>query len=388
MVDANRFFGLNNVGDPMRLGLSWLTLADNVDIDSTGKISRRGGFAELVSVTSMTGAYATFDEQRMYYVADGNLTTGDGVVLASGFGSAPMHWCEVNGQVFYNNGTQRGIIMPDNEMLPWDWPMPATPIVAAVTGDLAPGLYRVACTFVLPDGRETGTSDAAEIEIADGQALQVSAIAQLAGGRTRTYIAPANSDVFGLAYQGAGSAFTWNASPDSLGFEQSTGFASPLPLGATVIQHWRGKVYAAQYDPASDTSALWKSRALGWHLFDLDDDFAAIHGQILMLAPHDQALVIGTDTHIYALNADGLVTLAEYGTVPGCAWAVDDSSSAKTVYFWTQRGMCRFPEFANLTVKHVSVAPGVRAGAAVMQDGGQSRFVASLHAGGSAFNQR
>lgn len=385
-VETAQFLGLNNTTDPVRLGLDWLTRADNVDIDDTGMIGRRDGFTPFVEA-AVTGAYNTIDTERMYYVAGGALTTGDGVALATGLDSERMYWCEVNGDVLYNNGVDCGIVKADNTVLPWKWPMPATPAVAAVTGSLAPGLYRVCCTFVLPDGRETGASDPAEIELAAGQALQISNIPQMAGGRTRTYICPANSTVFGQAYGGALTAFTWDTSPDSLGVELTTELAWPLPAGATVIQEWRGRIYAAQYIPEHDMTALWRSLPLAWHLFRQEIDFDAISGEVLMLAPHDQGLIVGTGEAIYALTADGLVTLANFGVVPGCPWAIDYETPAHPVYVWTKRGMCRFPEFANLT-RQVSVAPGVHAGAAVVHADGQTRFVVSLHQGGQPFNSR
>lgn len=386
-VETRQFLGLNNVADPVRLGLEWLTRADNVDIDDTGMVKRRDGHT-LHEAGEVTGAYATIDTDRMYYVVDGSLKTGAGVVLDTGLASDLVHWAEVNDHVFYANGTDYGIVRADESTIEWQWEVPAAPAVAAVSGSLDPGLYRVACTFVLADGRETGASEPALIEIAQGQGLQISGIPQLAGARTRTYIAPANSTVFQRAYGGALTAITWAGSADALGAELTTGLANPIPTGCTVIQEWGGRMYAAQYDPQSGITALWRSLPLAWHLFPLDEDFIGIDGEVLMLARHDSALIIGTDDAIYALTADGLATLANYGVVPGCSWAIDQSSEAKTVYVWTKRGMCRYPEFANLTQDHVSVAPGVHAGAAVVQANGQRRFVVSLHQGGSAFNQR
>lgn len=387
-METNRFLGLNNVSDPMRLGLEWLTRADNVHIDDTGMIARRDGFEAPLIEAAMAGAYATIDTERMYFVADGSLTTGDGVVLASGLASDPMYWTEVNNNVFFNNGIDRGIIKADNTLMAWDWPVPPTPAVATASGSLAAGLYRVACTYVLPDGRETGASDPAEIELSAGQALQISGIPQLAGARTRTYICPANSTVFELAHGGALTAFLWDSSPDYLGIDLATGLARPIPEGATAIQAWSGRIYAAQYIHGDNITALWRSLPLGWHLFNLDSDYDAIEGEILMLAPHDSALVIGTDNAIYALTADGLQALANYGVVRGCPWAIDHSDPAKTLYIWTKRGVVRFPEFANLTQRAVSVAPGVHAGAAVVHADGQSRFVVNLHQGGIPFNSR
>lgn len=383
----SQFLGLNNVSDPLNLGLSWLTTADNVIVTDAGKLKRRDGFAAPTGGV-ITGAYGTRDHKRMYYVDDGALKAMDGPTLATGFARDRMHWAEINRQVFYSNGTDYGVISPDNTLLPLSWPTPTEPTLAAVSGTLDPGLYQVCTTLLFDDGRETGPGPVSRIDIAEGQALQISDITQATGFVARVYIKPANSTVWGLSYEGYQSARVWDYSPDSLGPDLLTDDMDPIPAGATVIQFWRGRLYAAQYIPSSDMTALWFSQPLGFHLFNLASDFLAIDGRVLMLAPHDSALLIGTDKAIYAWNGEALATLADYGTVPGCAWDIDETKPGKPVYFWTERGVCRFPEFANLTEEQVSVAPGVQAGAAVMQTGGQRHFVVALHQGGEPFNNR
>lgn len=384
-----RFRGLNNKTDPLRLGAEWLTSADNVHITDTGGIERRDGYT-LDTAGEILVAYATIDQQRMFYVDDAALKTYDGAVLDGIFSRARMYWAEINGDVYFNNGTDRGIIKPDNQVMQLSWPAPGTPTLSAVSGSLAPGKYDVMCTFLLPDGRETGPGLSASIDIAAGQALQIADIPQSPGLVTRTYIAPANSTVFQLAYEGYQTARRWDYSPTSLGIDLATDDFDPIPEGATVIQFWRGRLYAAQYIPSSDMTAIWRSQPLGFHLFDLSSDFLAIPGEVLMMAPTDTALVIGTDVGIHAYDGEGVKQVATYGVVPGWCWARDDDDRGESlgIYIWTQRGLCKAMPFTNLTSGHVSVAPGVQAGAAVIAQGGQKRFVAVLHQGGTAFNQR
>jgi hypothetical protein len=384
-LQVTRFRGLNNVADPMRLGLEWLTTANNINILDTGALERRDGYG-LDTAGTMTGAYSTVDYQRLYLVDAGSLKTGDGATLDTISSSERMHWAEINGDVFFNNGTDTGIIKADNTVLPWSWPVPGTPTLAAVSGSLAPGKYDVICTYLMDDGRETGAGQATSIDIEEGQALQISNIPQAAGMTARVYIAPANSTVFQLAYEGYQTARLWDYSPNSLGIDLATDDFDPIPEGATLIQVWRGRVYAAQYFPASNMTAVWSSQPLGFHLFDLASDFLAIPGEVLMLAPTDEALLIGTGEEIHAYTGDSIKMLANYGVVPGWCWAIDDED--QKVYIWTQRGMCRAMPFTNLTSGHVSVAPGVQAGAAVIAQDGQRRFVVALHQGGQAFNQR
>lgn len=381
-----RFLGLNNVDDPLNLGLEWLTTANNIVVTDAGRIKVRDGYAEPTGGV-ITGAYGTLDHRRAYFVDDGALKAIDGPTLATGLASARMHWAEVNDWVYYCNGIDTGIISADNTRLPLTWPVPTEPALAAVAGTLDQGQYQVVCTFLMDDGRETGAGPVAIIDLAEDQALQISSIPQASGCVARVYIKPANSTVFGLAYEGYQTARLWDYPPESLGVDMLTDDLDPIPAGADVIQIWRGRLYAAQYMSGDDMTALWFSQPLGHHLFNLQSDFLAITGRVLFMAPHDGGLVIGTDQAIHVWDGESLSTLAEFGTVPGCAWSVDDSRPGKPVYFWTTRGMCRFPEFANLT-EQVSVAPGLEVGAAVMHVGGQRRFVAALHSGGSAFNDR
>ena len=390
-LKITRFKGLNTVSDPLDMGLAWLTTANNVDITDSGKIKRRGGFTSAIA-GSITGAYGTIDHQRAYYVAAGQLKAMDATVLATGLRSSALSWAEFNDQVFYCNGLDSGIICQDNSVLPWSWRSPDMPALAAVTGSLDPGKYDVVCTFVLEDGRETGPSDPASIDIAAGQALQISGIQRIAGKITRVYVAPANSTVFSLAYSNSltgRTAIVWDGSINDLGFELLTDDMDPLPEGCTVIQAWKGRMYAAQYVAHEDVTVVWASEPLTPHLFDLDANYLTIPGEVLMMAPHSEGLVIGTDRRIHSYGADkSLTTLANYGVVPGWSWAIDHSEPAKPIYIWTQRGMCSALPFKNLTEGHVSVAPGTQAGAAVISADGQKKFVVALHAGGTAFNQR
>lgn len=392
MGKITAFRGLNLVDDPLRLDLDWLVQADNVDITDTGGITKRDGYA-LSLAGAFTGAFSTKDFARMYVVDGGALKAMTGptsaTTLRTGLSSASMYWAEINQQIYYNNGVDSGIIAPDSRLLDWSWPVPGTPTLIAVTGTLAPGQYRVACTYVLADGRETGSGDFAQLTLGEGQALQISDIPQVAGLFTRVYIAPADSAVYQLARSGTFAATVWNQSPDYLGVELSTPFYAPLPSACDVIQAWRGRLHAAMFMASQSQTVVWRSRPLGYHLFDLKQDYIMVPGRVLALAPHDTALVIGTDKAIFAYDGKALVQLADYGVVSGLCWDTDKTEQgAENLLLWTQRGLCRFPNFENLTAAHVSVAPGIRAGAAVIAANGQKKFLVALQQGGSAFNAR
>jgi len=363
----------------MRLGMSWLTQADNVNITETGALTKREGY-KLNRAGAFTSAYTTLDFSRMYLATAMGIQTftGDGLVVL--MSRNPLYWAEVNEQVFYNNGTDRGIILPDNSIIPWGWGIPNSPTVSANTGNLPAGTYMVRCTNLLQDGRETGATEAVSITLTDGQALQINGLTV----GCNVYVAPANSEVFQLLGTARQTAMSFNSSPDDLGRDLLNQFLDPLPPGADVIQFWRGRMYAAHYSPAENQTAIWFSEALGYHLFNLNSNYIILPGQVLMLAPHDAALIIGTDAKVYAYDGQKLDVLADYGVAPGQHWAQD----AERILFWSLRGLCAALPFANLTEKQISVAPGVRAGGCLVRTSGQKRFVSVLQQGGEAFNAR
>lgn len=379
-----RFKGLNNVSDPLRLGLGWLARADNVVVTDTGGLNRRPGYS-LSLAGSFTSAYSTRNYQHMYVVDSGVLKAMAGaataVTLVTGISDSPMYWTEINERVYYNNGVQRGVILPDNTVLPWGWDEPPVPSVAAVTGSLAPGLYQVRCAYILPDGRKTGTSDVAEITLAAGQALRITDIPQSAGF-TELFIAAPGSTSFLSAGVPRGVATVWNSPPELLGREPANIFLSPLPSGADIIEAWRGRVYASVYMAQDNQSAVMFSQPLGFHLFDLNKDFLMVPGKALMLVDAGDALVIGTEYTLYAYDGKSLKVLADYGVVPGWHVARDDDK----IMFWTTRGLCEALPLKNLTERQVSVAPGVQAGGTIVRSGGQKRYVVALHSGGLPFN--
>lgn len=381
MPTIKYFKGLNNVSDPLRLGLGWFERCNNVNVSDTGALEKRAGFTPD-QLGSFTSAYSTDDFQRLYLVDGLALKTYEGSTLATLSSSSVMQWTEINDQVYFSNGTDCGIIQSDNSVTEWRWPVPTAPTVSLATGTLASGIYSVCCTYVLADGRETGPSDPVTITLVDGQALTITDIPHAPGTSTRVYIAPANSSVFQLAAKTTGAAATWNFSNDALGIDLTTDGLDPLPTGVSCIQMFRGRVYAAQYIPSVGQTVVWYSQPLGFHLFRLNTDFFMVQGEVTMLAPTDTALIVGTTDKVLAYDGEKITELADYGVIPGPHWAKDEGRTL----FWTLRGVCAAMPFTNLTYKNVSVAPGIQAGGTIVRQGGQTRYLVALQQGGSAFN--
>lgn len=387
MAKIEQFKGLHNVSDSLRMGFPWLATANNIDITDTGAIQKREGYAAVPTFADAgeaSGVYSTMDFQRLYIAINLAIRTFDGTTIHALTSTAPMYWTEVNKQVFFTNGTDSGIILPDNTVLDWDWPDPKAPMVTTAgpaAANTASGTYQFCSTYLMPDGRETGASVASSLELATGQMVAITPTI-LAGYQTLIYVAPANSTVFQLLGPVTGVTVL-GIDPDNLGRELQTAFMDPLPAGATVVQEWKGRIYAAEYVPSAGQTIVWFTEPLGYHLFNLNSGFFLVPGQVHMLAPHKDALIVGTDAKVYAYDVKTMTEIADYGVVPGQHWVLDDDGR---IIFWTLRGVCTALPFTNLTEKQVSVAPGLQAGGCLVRSGGQKRYVVSLQQGGSAFN--
>ncbi|QPR34006.1 hypothetical protein I6G96_24180 [Delftia acidovorans] len=72
MPAIRSFRGLNNVTDPLQLGLSWFVRADNVDVTESGGVQVRVG-RSLAMACTPTGLYSTRDFSRLYLTDGGEL---------------------------------------------------------------------------------------------------------------------------------------------------------------------------------------------------------------------------------------------------------------------------------------------------------------------------
>lgn len=382
------FKGLNNVSDPNRNGIEWLSVADNIDVTSEGKLQLRPGLTQRLVLSNVVDAFATQDASRMYVVSSGYLRsvhsamsyTDIAVVTGTGIG----YWCEFNNDVIYNNGEDAFVIGPDGSTKPLRWSEVPAPTLSPASGSVPPGLYQVKYTYMLNDGRETGAGPASAIQLDDDSAISITGIPVSSDYRVRVYIAPANSTVFQFAGTPTGSSFVWSGTPDDLIDDLKTDGCYALPLGATCIQMWKGRLYASTYIASEDISVVWFSEPLGVHLFRLASDFFMVTGKVEMLADHDQALIVGTGSNVYAYTDEGIQALSEYGVPPGRPYAYD--SEEGDVYVWTDRGICSGLPWRNMTDEFVSFPAGKRASLSLIHRGGEKKLIANLIDGGTAFN--
>ncbi len=117
-LETKQFLGLRNTDRPARLPLGALVVAENIDIDDTGAIERRKGYAAIEGLTAVTAAYATRDERDLYVVDGGilkrvlSLAPVVTQVLAINIPTGEVWWAENGGHLFCS-GAVNGIIHAD-----------------------------------------------------------------------------------------------------------------------------------------------------------------------------------------------------------------------------------------------------------------------------------
>lgn len=125
----------------------------------------------------------------------------------------------------------------------------------------------------------------------------------------------------------------------------------PPPVGHVLCAR-RSQIAIGVWEAHRDRSVLYLSRPDYPHEFRLDKDWQIFAGRINLLASTAQGMVIGTDRAIYIDPYDSaLVRVAEYG-VPLDSLISDERDS---LYFWSERGLCRAIPFENLTDKVLAV---------------------------------
>lgn len=390
----SEFAGVVNTRSRKDLGLRALFVGDNVAISDTKKITRRAGYS--LTRAGVTAAFGTGD--NLYVVEAGVLKRfippSHTVVLVTGMTGRDYGWAEVNGEIFFANGAEAGIVRGDT-FKSWRLSVPPVPTISvadagtllrvpfAIGASYDRTLWRVCATYELDDGRETAPSDVGSITASPNTTRFLVKVPALYA-RTNIYISEADGAVFRLAGQTTQEAITID--PREARLKLSSYGTSSLPTGVYMLAFYQGRCFAAEYIQQVDLSVIWISDALGFHLFNQAEDFILVPGRVGVLLRCNTGLLIGTTQRIYHRDAEGnLDELADYGVVPGTPGDTDAQSVA---FFWTTRGFCKAMPFENLSEQDMSMPPGVRVASKMVYLGGMQQFVTVTQGGGDPFNAR
>jgi hypothetical protein len=361
-----QFLGEHNVDPRYDIPDSALSYAADVDLTNSGAIDRRRGYTK-VTTANVQSAFST-KAQVGYVVADGMLFQVNPDTSMDMIGaSTATEFCDEGKYVFTNDGLR----ILGRTAIDLKIPVGETPASLSYTaGTWEPGLYSVTYCYRSIEGLEGGSAPVATIELPSDSMLVVDPITAPVGYEVVLYYTAVDGSVF---YDNNGVqlnpvqvlAASFPDGADKVAFYESQLFVSiPMSTGNTVVRF---------------------SNAFQHHLFDYVQDYFIVPGEVRAMLATNGALIIGTDSAIYAYTSDGLLPLAEYGVVRGRAFSRGPNDE---VYMHTTRGVGRALPFENLTEKKALFPIGEQCSTAIVQQNGSTRFVALSDGSGAAYNIR
>jgi hypothetical protein len=225
----------------------------NLDFSATGKPSLRPGFVLVQGGVNMHSGWSDdylpfgfeVDGDTLYAVLEDE--TREALVTGLAMG-VPVSYVRINDGVFWSNGVQCGLITTDLQVRDWCAVHPnGQPQLTAQTGGaLSAGTYQVAVTFLDETGRETGTTRAAMIEVAEGGAIALGFLPQPPSGyRIRVYCTTGNDGVLRAAATLDGGVTDYLLSQRPTGRKCNTQLLRPMPPGQ-LVAYGNGRHFVAR----------------------------------------------------------------------------------------------------------------------------------------------
>lgn len=360
------FLGVRNTSPPRSIPNNALALADNIDVDDSGILVRRPGHS-LSKSASITSAYSTQDQQG-YVISGGKLCRVDeslGFVQIAD--STATEFSDFQKVLFTNDGLMVETDVAANLKLP----SPPSPLsLSHAPGSLQPGSYSATYAYKAANGMEGGTAPIATIGLATVGGIYIDPPTVPSGYTARVYVTECNGTVY---YADNGSQL----SPVQL-------LADAFPDNVENLAYFNSRLYLSQLLPTGQ-SVVWFSQPSHFHLYDYGKGYFLVQGHIRAMMGANGALLIGTDSNIYAYTDGTLTELAGYGIPKGRAFCKMPNG---TVMVHSKRGTCEALPFVNHTETKCLFTPGDSCSTALVEQGGISRFVAINDGLGESYNKR
>lgn len=198
-IKINAFTGMNNLESAGELfvkkGVARPRIILNADVTPTGRLSKRDGRTQVISLTNphslWAGAHAMLcvSEGALYNIT-GEVATNVGAVTDTD--SPPMSYAEVGDLIYFSNKYGNGIFYPrTGQVLTWGIELPNGPMLSSTSGNLEAGIYHV-CLTAESGGEISGNGPIAEITLSSEGGI---AISNRASG-TMVWCTDPNGDTF------------------------------------------------------------------------------------------------------------------------------------------------------------------------------------------------
>lgn len=285
VVKLAPIIGVNNTAKENGMPEGYVRAAENVDIDASGKVSRRKGYQKLASLVGARSLHAVEDESFAVIAVGAQL----GVLKDSAitFVAACHPFNEVSSaqvldDIVCSDGEQWTKISDSGVTSFWTEQPDRQPAVAVGSGSLEAGAYLIAATFVDADGRESGCGGAVEAVVPNVGSLLLTGIpiAADSGTKTNIYVSEPN----GTSLYRVASVRTTAMAVGSVvrgGKVLDSQFLSRLPAG-DIVAYGHGRLVSAK------ASTLYFSEPMQIGLCNV------AHSYIVFKDPVDMIVAVGT----------------------------------------------------------------------------------------------
>lgn len=295
--------GLRNNVPSHRFSNTDLELAVNVDVDNLGALSRRPGrtlkYAGDVRSLWASDMVTLFAEGTLLKRLNRDYTAS---VLVSGIDSInSISYAQADFLTFWTDGLHTGVVT-EGQSRSAGLAVPIfQPVSAVIAGDLYPGIYQYALTFVRGDGQESGAGIAERITLTDTGGISFTSIPVSTDPtvlRKRLYVTSHNGEVLLLVHEMYNNVTTYNLQSKnrySL-LELSTQFLVPPPPGS-LLGYYKGHLYVVV------GRVVFYSKAFSYELFDLREYFI-LPNEITIFAPSEDGIFVTTKAETFYLDGD------------------------------------------------------------------------------------
>ena len=294
------FAGFRNDIPEERFTTADLSVASNVDVDETGRVYRRSGYTKLANATAAHSLYSDgvttyFADGGSLYRLNGDYTTA---AVATGLSSGgPLTYVTVNGQTYWGNGAQSGVL---TGMVNRSFGLtpPPSPSLTATIGSFPAGRYGVTVTYVRNDGQESGAPEVKVITLGANSGITVGcpASADPTVVRQNIYITMTDSEVLLFVGTRPNAQTSSSFTARTIGtLALRTLARAPLPA-ARVLGYYNGRIYAAvgQY--------VFFSDPYNFELMDPVRNVLPFDSRVNTIAPVVDGIYFGTETATYFLS--------------------------------------------------------------------------------------
>jgi hypothetical protein len=335
-----------------------LWAADNVDIDTTGRLARRAGYTLQTPLTAGDSLWC--DGVNMYYRDNGTLYRDGEPVEAVGARCAYEKF--PGGGVIYTDGSQLRYI--DSDGTP-DKLAPAAPEeveLSTTTGTLQPAKYLVSVTGVATSGVEGPATAYGVHELTAIGGIQVALPALPAGASSfRIYVSGPNGEV--LAYHGTTSGSSHAINDYAEGMTLLTAGLAEMP-GGSIVCIFNGRLLVA------DGNVVFISEPYNFGLYDPSLGYIVFPAAVTVIAPMQNGVYIVAGATYWVQGADirqsEFFERLPYGAVAGTV-AKDDLT--ELVYWMGVKGLVQADvngEVKNLQERDLAINEGSPRGATLV----------------------